>query len=522
MDGSAKASTRALLRKKKGSRKQEQETIAAPPTRGAGLPAPARVGQAVGPGDILLELPATGQVRVGAGIQPSGEGDTLVASRAGVLKQTKAGKVWIEGRLKRYIPAVDDAVVGIIRERYGESWTVDIHGPFNATLPALAFEGVTRRNRPRLEAGDVVYAKVTNAPRDGDTELTCVLATGKSGGFGALTGAKRLRLFASSTPSPARSRSASPTRELLRSLVQQARKETLPWLRDLIDPITSGPPELLTDTVSPRSLADPDSCFADVDGVTLHYKDTGVVQDSERPAVLLLHGFNGCVFSWRNCMQPLSEAGGKGGVRVLAVDRPPFGLSDRPTQWDPTESNPYTTEGNARLALGLLQKLGIKSAILVGHSQGALTALDMYRQDPASVAAFILVAPALPGTSSDSSWTRRVGFGRQLQLLWTRALLNTDGPGLQYVRRQIRQRAAEIREGGNLGVFADEETSTQDLIDGYLKPMRAHDWDKGSLYSFRTMSFPAKLPYETIAPPVLIVTGEKDRMLTRSAKQVAE
>lgn len=79
----------------------------------------------------------------------------------------------------RYIPAVDDAVVGIIKERYGESWTLDIQGPFPATLPALAFEGVTRRNRPRLEAGDVVYAKVTNAPRDADTELTCVLATGK-------------------------------------------------------------------------------------------------------------------------------------------------------------------------------------------------------------------------------------------------------------------------------------------------------------------------------------------------------
>lgn len=75
--------------------------------------------------------------------------------------------------------------MGIIRERYGESWTLDINGPFYASLPALAFEGVTRRNRPRLEAGDVVYAKVTNAPRDADTEVTCVLATGKVGALWA-------------------------------------------------------------------------------------------------------------------------------------------------------------------------------------------------------------------------------------------------------------------------------------------------------------------------------------------------
>ena len=43
----------------------------------------------------------------------------------------------------------------------------------------LAIAGTTRRNRPNLHAGDVVYAKVTSAPRDAETEITCVLATGK-------------------------------------------------------------------------------------------------------------------------------------------------------------------------------------------------------------------------------------------------------------------------------------------------------------------------------------------------------
>lgn len=85
--------------------------------------------------------------------------------------------------MRRYTPTVDDAVVGIITERFGESWTVNINGPFPATLPALAFEGVTRRNRPRLEPGDAVYARITAAPRDADTELTCVLATGKVSGL---------------------------------------------------------------------------------------------------------------------------------------------------------------------------------------------------------------------------------------------------------------------------------------------------------------------------------------------------
>ena len=55
--------------------------------------------QAVGPGDRLAELPAAGQVRVGPGIQP--EDNLLVASKAGVLRQTKGGKLWIEGKHKR-------------------------------------------------------------------------------------------------------------------------------------------------------------------------------------------------------------------------------------------------------------------------------------------------------------------------------------------------------------------------------------------------------------------------------------
>ena len=32
---------------------------------------------------------------------------------------------------------------------------------------------------------------------------------------------------------------------------------------------------------------------------------------------------------------------------------------------------------------------------------------------------------------------------------------------LQYVRRQIRQRAAEVRQGGKLGVFADDSVASE-------------------------------------------------------------
>lgn len=58
--------------------------------------------QAVVPGAAVLTLPESGRLRVGGGLQPDGQ--HLVASKAGVLRATKAGKLWVEGRQKRWAP----------------------------------------------------------------------------------------------------------------------------------------------------------------------------------------------------------------------------------------------------------------------------------------------------------------------------------------------------------------------------------------------------------------------------------
>lgn len=60
----------------------------------------------------------------------------------------------------------------------------------------------------------------------------------------------------------------------------------------------------------------------------------------------------------------------------------------------------------------------------------------------------------------------------------------------------------------------------QAVIEGYLRPMLADNWDKGSLYSYRAFSFPSDMPYEAITQPVLFITGEKDQPLTRGAQKV--
>lgn len=52
-------------------------------------------------------------------------------------------------------------------------------------------------------------------------------------------------------------------------------------------------------------------------------------------------------------------------------------------------------------------------------------------------------------------------------------------------------------------------------------PMRAADWDKGSLLSMRTMNFASSFPYESINVPVDIIIGEDDTFLLKTAKRVS-
>ncbi len=53
-------------------------------------------------------------------------------------------------------------------------YDVDIKAPYTARLGVLEFEGATKRSKPRLEAGQVIYARVSAVSRFGGVELSCI------------------------------------------------------------------------------------------------------------------------------------------------------------------------------------------------------------------------------------------------------------------------------------------------------------------------------------------------------------
>ncbi|KAI0297729.1 exosome complex exonuclease RRP40 [Russula brevipes] len=143
------------------------------------------------PGEVIPTQHKT--LKLGPGLQQSADsqgGTSIVVTRAGTLEQNPKGtKFWVEGNARRYVPAAQEPVIGIVSARQGEGWRVDIGSAHQASLDGLAFEGVTRRNRPNIKVNSLVYARVSLAHKDMEPELECFDAqTRKAEGFGELKG----------------------------------------------------------------------------------------------------------------------------------------------------------------------------------------------------------------------------------------------------------------------------------------------------------------------------------------------
>jgi len=145
-------------------------------------------------------------------------------------------------------------------------------------------------------------------------------------------------------------------------------------------------------TVPPETLADPDSQFIDINGISVHYK----IEGAGESVFILLHGFGAGTFSWREVMAPLSQHG-----TVIAYDRPAFGLTARPMLW--AGSSPYSQESNIQLLSGLMDQLGVEKAVLVGNSAGGTLATAYALAHPKRVSALIQVDAAIYQTQSDSA-----------------------------------------------------------------------------------------------------------------------
>jgi pimeloyl-ACP methyl ester carboxylesterase len=118
--------------------------------------------------------------------------------------------------------------------------------------------------------------------------------------------------------------------------------------------------------------------FAQTNGIRMGYYEAGPVSD--RPPMVLCHGWPELAFSWRHQIKALSEAG----IRVIAPDQRGYGATERPEAVEAYDIEHLTAD-----LVGLLDHLEIDKAIFVGHDWGGFVVWQMPLRYPARVAGVV-------------------------------------------------------------------------------------------------------------------------------------
>lgn len=242
----------------------------------------------------------------------------------------------------------------------------------------------------------------------------------------------------------------------------------------------------------PERLADPDSRFIELNGLTTHYKIAG----SGEPLILLLHGFGANLSSWKRVVAPLAELG-----TVVAYDRPAFGLTERPVGAELAAwpgPNPYSPDAQAEQVVALIRALGFERAVLVGNSAGGTVAMNTYLRYPDRVQALVLVDAAIYTGGGAPGFIRPLLRTPQVRHL---------GP---LVARNVLSQGERLIE---LAWHDPSKITAEDLA-AYRKPTQVENWDR-ALWEFTLASRDLKLAERLgeVRVPALVVTGDDDRIV---------
>ena len=226
-----------------------------------------------------------------------------------------------------------------------------------------------------------------------------------------------------------------------------------------------------------------------VDGLRLGYRELG-----EGPPVLLLHGWPTSSFLWRAVMEPIARAN-----RVLALDLPGFGASDKPL------GIRYGFDFFGRTLDGFLAHLGVDRLGLAVHDLGGPIGLHWALDRPDRVSRLALLNTLVYPEMSEATKE----FVRACSTPGPREKI-TSPEGLESI----------LRDG-----LADPATLRPDVLAAVQEPFRTPQAcralaDAGiglSLKGFAQMA--RRLP--TLDVPVRIVYGERDRVLPDVAQTMA-
>lgn len=216
-------------------------------------------------------------------------------------------------------------------------------------------------------------------------------------------------------------------------------------------------------------------------GLTLAYRELG-----SGPAVLLIHGWPTSSYLWRDVMPALAE-----GNRVVAVDLPGFGHSDKPL------ATRYDFDFFEHAIDGLLAELEIERVALAVHDLGGPIGVHWAVGNRTRVTRLALLNTLLYPEFSEAVQE----FVTACAMPDLRERL-TSPPGLEEVMR--------------LGL-ADESNLTNDVLEAVLEPFESADARRAlakAAIGLQPEGFhEIACELGALDVPVRIVYGAKDRIL---------
>lgn len=265
---------------------------------------------------------------------------------------------------------------------------------------------------------------------------------------------------------------------------------------------------------SAEDLADPDGQFIEIDGTSIYYIERG---DPANPAVLLLHGFGGSTFTWRDNLDAIAAAG----FHVIAFDRPPYGLASKSTDLE------YTPEYYAELTNKLLDAWQIDTAILVGHSAGGAVIAHFALTYPERVRALVFVAGAVNIEYDDVTAATTPDEEESVSALSDIfSLAENLDPGSPLSTTLMRTLITPERFTSILSdAYYDPTIVTDEISAGYQRPLKMEGWEGAFLNLLTSSPTYAGLTSDslaTITTPTLLIWGEDDTWVPlRGGEQLA-
>jgi pimeloyl-ACP methyl ester carboxylesterase len=221
-----------------------------------------------------------------------------------------------------------------------------------------------------------------------------------------------------------------------------------------------------------------------LDGRRIRY-----VRRGRGPAVVLLHGIASSMYTWKDLLPGLAAD-----HDVVAMDFPGFGGSDVPPA--------LSAELLRATVVGLMDRLALPQATLVGNSLGGATATFVAARDPERVSRLVLI---------DAAGFRMAAESRPAILRYT------AGPLGSMLVRVPRPRP--ILSLGLRQVFFDDRLVTPERVDEYEAPLLR----PGALAAIRSLlraPAPSAAEYAAmlrgLRQPSLVLWGAEDRWIPPS------